>query len=257
MPSATAMLRAAAASFSRRCFSTGSPLSSNIGRQPVTFDPAAVSVHFVNPYPPPPATAGPPPKNAIDRRRPFRVTVTGPLGQLSREVPAFVRIASASPEDSSSPAHASKPAAAKAKPDLVALSVNVEFPDADAQRAAWGTTRAHLANMVKGVTQGWTYSLRLSGTGYRAMLAEVPNSGGRQLLQLKLGFANTIELPLPQGVTAKLPAQDQITLTGADKDTVAQFAATIRAYKPPEPYKMKGIFVNGETIQQKEGKRKR
>jgi large subunit ribosomal protein L6 len=118
----------------------------------------------------------------------------------------------------------------------------------------WGTTRAHIANMIHGVTVGWRASLKMVGVGYRAMIAR--NNADQQTLQLKLGYANTIELIIPEQVKALCPTPDTIELEGICKQTVTQFAATIRSYKPPEPYNQKGIFVNGETIAKKKGKKR-
>jgi len=112
--------------------------------------------------------------------------------------------------------------------------------------ALWGTTRAILANMVVGVTEGYEKKLEVVGVGYNATLAG-------QNLNLKVGFANTIAVPIPQGVDVTVDKQN-ITVKGADKQKVGQFAAVVRATRKPEPYNGKGIKYADETVVRKQGK---
>lgn len=112
-----------------------------------------------------------------------------------------------------------------------------------------GTTRALLANMVKGVTEGFTKKLSLVGVGYRA---KAENNG----LKLELGFSHDVFHAMPVGVTAETPAQTEILIRGVDKQQVGQVAAEIRAYRPPEPYKGKGVRYADEVVVIKETKKK-
>lgn len=128
----------------------------------------------------------------------------------------------------------------------------VTFAPASADPAAWaqaGTTRALVNNMVKGVTDGFTVTLELVGVGYRAQ------SKGASL-GLSLGFSHPVEYHLPEGVKAETPNVTTIVLTGIDKQLIGQVASEIRALRPPEPYKGKGIKYLGEIIIRKEAKKK-
>ena len=116
-------------------------------------------------------------------------------------------------------------------------------------RAMWGTTRARLQNMVTGVSQGFTKKLEISGVGYRAAVQG-------KTLQLQLGYSHDIAQPIPEGVTVKCERPTLIEITGADKQVVGQLAAVVRSYRPPEPYKGKGIKYAEEIILRKEGKKK-
>lgn len=119
-----------------------------------------------------------------------------------------------------------------------------------------GTTRAYLQNHILGVSEGHTAILRLVGVGYRATVESTattvsPSYPGQQFVVLKVGYSHPIELPIPQGVKASTPQPTRILLEGCEKEVVLQFAAQIRKWRVPEPYKGKGIFVNGETIRLK------
>jgi large subunit ribosomal protein L6 len=116
-------------------------------------------------------------------------------------------------------------------------------------RAMWGTTRALVANMVHGVTQGFTRELEINGVGFRA---QVQGSN----LFLQLGFSHDVYYPIPSDLKVECPKPTSVKVTGADKQRVGQFAAEIRAMRPPEPYKGKGIRYSDETILRKEGKKK-
>lgn len=116
-----------------------------------------------------------------------------------------------------------------------------------ATSAYWGLTRALLANMIKGVTEGFEKKLELSGVGYRA---KASGNG----ITLTLGFSHPVEFPAPQGITFEVPDQTNIIIKGADKQLVGQTAAKIRTYRKPEPYKGKGIKYEGEVVRRKAGK---
>ena len=115
--------------------------------------------------------------------------------------------------------------------------------------ALQGTTRAVVANMIQGVTKGFEKKLNLVGVGYRAK-AEGTN------LKLELGFSHDVVYALPNGVTAETPTQTEIIIKGIDKQQVGQVAAEVRAYRPPEPYKGKGVRYAGEVVILKETKKK-
>ncbi len=115
--------------------------------------------------------------------------------------------------------------------------------------ATAGATRANLANMVTGVTRGFERKLELVGVGYRAAVQ------GRNL-NLTLGFSHPVSYPVPEGISIETPSQTEILIKGADLQRVGQVAAEIRGYRPPEPYKGKGVRYAGERIVMKEGKKK-
>jgi len=121
--------------------------------------------------------------------------------------------------------------------------------DTTEARAAWGTTRALIANMVAGVNTGFEKKLQIQGVGYRAAMQ------GKDL-KLSLGFSHEVVYETPKGITIATPTQTEVTISGADKQQVGQVAANIRAYRKPEPYKGKGVRYVGEYIARKEGKKK-
>ncbi len=116
-------------------------------------------------------------------------------------------------------------------------------------RMMWGTTRALVASVVKGVSVGYSKTLEITGTGYRAAVA------GRNL-ELNLGFSHPVVYPIPEGITITTPRPTSVTISGADKQQVGQVALDIRRYRQPEPYKGKGIRYDNEQIRRKEGKKK-
>ena len=154
------------------------------------------------------------------------VTVKGPLGTLKRAITREV---------------------------VVKLENNqVTFAAADDSKAAnalSGTMRANVANMVKGVREGFQKKLTLVGVGYRAQA-----QGNK--LNLTLGFSHPISYPLPEGIKAETPTQTEILIKGVDRQKVGQVAAEVRAYKPPEPYKGKGVRYADEKVVIKETKKK-
>lgn len=116
-------------------------------------------------------------------------------------------------------------------------------------RKMWGTTRAHINNMMIGVSEGFKTSLEIQGVGYRA------NIKGSNLV-LQLGFSHDVIIPIPDDVTISCPDLTHINIEGVSKQRVGQVAAKIRAFKKPEPYKGKGIRYVGEVVLRKEGKKK-
>ena len=116
-------------------------------------------------------------------------------------------------------------------------------------RALYGTARAQVANLVEGVTKGFEKKLEITGVGYRAAMQ------GKNL-QLALGYSHDVVYAIPDGITITVPKPTEITVTGSDIQRVGQVAAEIRSYRPPEPYKGKGVKYVGEFIFRKEGKKK-
>jgi large subunit ribosomal protein L6 len=129
-------------------------------------------------------------------------------------------------------------------------NVTVEPKDESKRaRALWGTTRALVNNMVTGVSTGFTRNLEINGVGYRA---SVQGSN----LNLQLGYSHDINYPIPSDVRIACDRPTAITIAGADRQRVGQVAAEIRRFRPPEPYKGKGIKYSDETVRRKEGKKK-
>ena len=121
--------------------------------------------------------------------------------------------------------------------------------DNDKLKAMAGTTRALVNNMVKGVTEGWEKKLVLNGVGYRAKVT------GKSV-NLTVGLSHPVDYKLPEGVTAESPSQTEVVVRGIDKQAVGQAAAEIRSFRPPEPYKGKGIRYADEYVRRKEAKKK-
>jgi len=128
------------------------------------------------------------------------------------------------------------------------VSVKPRSNEAQA-RMMWGTTRANIANMIKGVSTGYAKTMEIQGTGYRASIQ------GANLV-INLGFSHDVVFPVPAGIKITTPRPTAITVEGVDKRLVGQVAAEIRGYRPPEPYKGKGVRYDTETIRRKEGKKK-
>ena len=116
-------------------------------------------------------------------------------------------------------------------------------------RAMWGTSRTLVANLVAGVTKGFEDKLDITGVGYRASVQ------GKNL-QIALGYSHDVIYPIPEGIAITTPKPTEILITGIDKQKVGQVAAEIRGFRPPEPYKGKGVRYSGEYIFRKEGKKK-
>jgi large subunit ribosomal protein L6 len=127
--------------------------------------------------------------------------------------------------------------------------LEIKFSEPGLARTRAGATRAHLANMVRGVTKGYEKKLELVGVGFRAQVQ------GKNL-NLTLGFSHPVSVPIPEGITIETPSQTEIVVKGIDRQKVGQIAAEIRDIRPPEPYKGKGVRYAGEQISLKEGKKK-
>jgi large subunit ribosomal protein L6 len=156
---------------------------------------------------------------------PGRVMVNGPLGELSQQVPSRMKVEQ---EDSA-----------------ILVTRPTERGD---DRALHGLTRSLIANMVEGVTNGFSKRLEIQGVGYRAALRGAD-------LELNVGFSHTVVLKAPQGITFEVPTPTQVIVKGIDKQQVGQSAAEVRKVRPPEPYKGKGIRYEGEYVRRKVGKR--
>jgi large subunit ribosomal protein L6 len=156
---------------------------------------------------------------------PGRVQVNGPLGELSQQVPTRMKIEQRDGE--------------------LVVSRPTERGD---DRALHGLTRSLVANMVEGVTKGFEKRLEIQGVGYRAALRGTS-------LELNVGFSHSVVIEPRAGITFEVPVPTQIVVKGTDKQQVGQTAAEVRAVRPPEPYKGKGIRYEGEYVRRKVGKR--
>jgi large subunit ribosomal protein L6 len=163
------------------------------------------------------------PKGVTLNQKPGTISVKGPKGELSKAMPAGISL--------------------KTEGDKVTV---LRADDSRENRAKHGLIRAHLANMVKGVTDGWTRELEINGVGYRAEVAG-------DTINMALGFSHPVAFKLPKGVTAKVD-KNRVTLSSADRDLVGQTAAKVRELRPPEPYKGKGVKYVEEVIKRKVGK---
>ena len=132
--------------------------------------------------------------------------------------------------------------------DAGAIKVDPRFETKRA-RAMWGLSRSLVNNLVAGVTKGFERKLEINGVGYRAAVQ------GKSL-QLSLGYSHEVAYPIPEGITIATPKPTEIVISGIDKQKVGQVAAEIRDYRPPEPYKGKGVKYSDEFIFRKEGKKK-
>ena len=121
--------------------------------------------------------------------------------------------------------------------------------DGKSAQKLWGTSRSIIANLVSGVVEGFSRNLEIQGVGYRAQVQ------GKDLV-LQLGYSHEVRFPVPEGLDIKCPDQTHITVSGTDKQKVGQTTAEIRNFRPPEPYKGKGIRYEGEYVFRKEGKKK-
>ena len=128
------------------------------------------------------------------------------------------------------------------------LTVN-PVGDSRFSRKMWGTTRTVISNLIVGVSAGFVKNLEINGVGYRAQVQ------GKDLV-LQLGYSHEIRHPIPEGVVIKCETQNEISIFGIDKQNVGSIAAKIRSYRPPEPYKGKGVKYKDEIILRKEGKKK-
>jgi large subunit ribosomal protein L6 len=151
--------------------------------------------------------------------------VNGPLGELTQNLPQRIKV-----EEGEGQLLVKRPT------------------ERGEDRALHGLTRSLVANMVEGVTKGFSKTLEIQGVGYRAALRGAD-------LELNVGFSHTVVVKAPQGITFEVPAPNQIVVKGIDKQKVGQVAAEIRAVRPPEPYKGKGVRYEGEYVRRKVGKR--
>jgi large subunit ribosomal protein L6 len=167
------------------------------------------------------------PKGVTAALKDGTIEVKGPKGQLARKLPPNVKVTL----------------------DAAAIKVEPTIPGRDGSRFQ-GLTRALIAAMVKGTADGYTKTLQLVGTGYRA---EVKG----QFLNLSLGFSHPVNFPIPKGITVQIPGDSKgtiIILNGADKAMMGETAAKIRGFRPPEPYGGKGVRYQGEKVREKAGK---
>jgi large subunit ribosomal protein L6 len=155
-----------------------------------------------------------------------RVTAKGKLGELSSEFGDDVAVGR--------------------EGDTIVVKPNSESLQA---RRMWGTVRANIRNMIEGVSSGYNRSLQINGVGFRAAVQ------GKDLV-LQLGYSHEVRYPIPAGIKIACPEQTQIAISGSDRRLVGQVAANIRGFRPPEPYKGKGIKYAEETVRRKEGKKK-
>ena len=139
--------------------------------------------------------------------------------------------------------------------DKVAIAMNDDgikvnpVDDSKAARASWGMSRTKISNLVRGVSEGFEKKLQINGVGYRASV-----QGGD--LQLALGYSHDVRYPIPEGIKIECPKPTEIVISGIDRQKVGQTAAEIREFRPPEPYKGKGIKYAEERTIRKEGKKK-
>ncbi|ODQ78579.1 hypothetical protein BABINDRAFT_162784 [Babjeviella inositovora NRRL Y-12698] len=158
-----------------------------------------------------------------------KVTIKGPRGELSLIGPDFLKV---EVEDS-------------------VIRVSVQDEDIKTQKTFWGTFRKLISNNTVGCFEGHKSMLKLVGTGYRAFLEE---KDGKPWVVLKVGASINQGLPVPEGVVATVPVPNRVFLEGNDLQVVKQYAAKLRAFRKPEPYKGKGIYVDDETIKIKDKK---
>ena len=165
------------------------------------------------------------PKGVTATVSPESVTIKGPKGTLSVPLSRGVSVVQADQK------------------------LEIKYTDPGLSRTQAGATRAHLANMVTGVTKGYERKLELVGVGFRAQVTG-------KTLNLTLGFSHPVTFPILEGITMETPSQTEIVIKGSDRQVVGQIAAEVRAIRPPEPYKGKGIRYVGEKVVIKETKKK-
>ncbi|KAI0354933.1 ribosomal protein L6, partial [Trametes cingulata] len=191
-------------------------LISHIGKQPIVY--------------PPTVSLAP---------SPTAITVKGPLGETSVPLMPFMKLSDIAPNT---------------------IAVAVENPKERKQRSMWGLTRTLIHNAIIGMTEGFTTPVYLVGVGYRAALEPDPRGKGEgrsgQRLNMKLGFSHSVFVSVPDHIKIEVPQPTKIVLSCTDKHKLGLFAAQIRRWRPPEPYKGKGIIVGNERIRMKTVKKK-
>ncbi|GMM28524.1 mitochondrial 54S ribosomal protein YmL16 [Martiniozyma asiatica (nom. inval.)] len=204
----------------QRCFSTTRTTLSHIGSSPVflSSEVKTSSIDLLIPKVIPKGAQ----KITFDRL----FTIEGPKGEISLPIPEFISF----------------------NKNETTIDLNISQPKNKIQKSLWGTYRALINNAVVGVTEGHSSTLRFVGTGYRCMLEEI---NGQKWVKMKVGRCNLEGLPIPKGITCSTPSQTLLVLEGADKQKLNLFAASLRNMRPPEPYKGKGVYLNGETIKLK------
>ncbi|KAI2486796.1 60S ribosomal protein L6 [Pyrenophora tritici-repentis] len=209
-----------------RTFTSTTPCQSKIGSLPLSI-PQGVTFQVVAPS----AKA-----RASRVQAMSTVHIKGPLGELSMDIPPYINI--------------------NQDPALNGPTLTIEDERDRKQRAMWGLVRAYLHNHILGVSEGHSAILSFVGVGFRASVEDTATTvkseyPGQKFINLKVGYSHPVELGIPKNVTASTPQPTRLLLEGPEKEVVMQFAANIRKWRVPEPYKGKGIFVNGETIKLK------
>ncbi|KAL2755897.1 hypothetical protein ACRALDRAFT_1034292 [Sodiomyces alcalophilus JCM 7366] len=213
----------------RRPFSATSQRHSKLGRTPISIPPG-VELFIGEPK----VKHDPTTYLKIPKRT---VTVKGPLGSLDLEIPSYLKIDHDVEER------------------MAVLSI--EDDTVKQQKEMWGTTWAYLNRYIMGVSEGHNALIRLVGVGYRATVE--PRAGkeefpGQKFLCLKLGFTHPVEVGIPRGVTVTTPSPTRILVEGISREEIMSFAGRVRKWRPPEPYKGKGVFINDQTIKLKQKK---
>ncbi|RYP75785.1 hypothetical protein DL769_003741 [Monosporascus sp. CRB-8-3] len=238
----------------RRQFSNTAKRPSKLGRTPISIPPG-VEILISEPM----VKKDPTTYLRIPKRT---VTVQGPLGKLDLEVPPYLKI------DHDAEARRAvlsiENGEVKQQNEMWACHEAIREGEASTTTNSptngydsLGTTWAYLQRHIMGVSEGHTAILRLVGVGYRASVEERPRKAeypGQKFVCLKLGFTHPVEEPVPRGMKASTPQPTRILLEGINREEVMSFAARIRRWRRPEPYKGKGIFVNDETIKLKQKK---
>ncbi|KDN44266.1 ribosomal protein L6 [Tilletiaria anomala UBC 951] len=250
---------------------------SHVGSAPL-YVPPGTSLTIL-PTPPRPNPTRPVP-DALKKAQ--TIVVEGPLGKCIVPLHECVRLrwesgaqeqtkgkgkaASAAQTEQPSAASPVKSGKENASGEPQKLTVSVLDPQQKTQRSKWGLTRALLNNALEGVQEGHSLILRFVGVGYRGAVEDEPfaaevdlgdgNMGKPKRLNLRLGYSHPVVIPIPQGITATMPQPTRIVLKGTDKEKIGLFASQIRAWRKPEPYKGKGIFVGEETIKLRTAKKK-
>ncbi|KAH9480524.1 50S ribosomal protein L6 [Psilocybe cubensis] len=202
-----------------RCFSSSAAVYRNvsiIGREPIKYPPSVTILPS-----------------------PTQVTITGPLGTTAIPLKEYMKVEF---------------------PVQDTMKITVENSAEKLQRQMWGTTRTLISNAIIGMTEGFTVPIYLVGVGYRVALEEDPrgttDGGNGRRLNMKLGYSHSVLVPIPAHIKAEVPSATKIVLSCTDKHLLGLFAAKIRGYRKPEPYKGKGVFVGNETIRIKSVKKK-